>query len=333
MNILLTNSCNRRCRYCFAQERVSVGKNASPTGKAPPVISREDFAYAIDFAVKSRIDNIGLLGGEPSIHPQFTTLLEDVWERDIKIKVFTNGLWRERDIRFVERAAAKNREKTTFVVNVNGPTVVPEEHERQEYFLSRLGSICSLSFNISRADFDPFFLIDLINKYGTRRMIRLGVAQPLAKLDNEHIDVADYRSMVPTIMKLTDRCDEHNISLGFDCGFVLCMFNNEELGRLTVAGARFRASCGPALDIGTDLTAWACFPLSTFAQGEHLTDFEDAEHLNRFFREKLEPLFSTGALPECVSCRHRKRNQCPGGCAAHVYRRMDPCFQPKKASA
>jgi sulfatase maturation enzyme AslB (radical SAM superfamily) len=328
MNILLTNHCNRKCSYCFAQERVSCAADGEKPASPADFISDADFLTAVRFAKRSKMETIGVLGGEPSLHPRFTDLLAMAWEEGIHTKIFTNGLWREESVAFIEGLDRSRWKQVNFVLNMNGPARTPEWQERaQERLLARIGRLCSMSFNISRPDFDPFFLVDFIEKYETRRNIRLGVAQPLARMANEHIDVADYRVMVPTLMELARRCDERNISLGFDCGFTLCMFTAQELGELDLAGARFRATCGPAIDIGTDLTAWACFPLSTFSRGERLTDFEDLEALARSFRQKFEPLFETGAMPQCVTCRHRKRGRCSGGCAAHVFRKMDPDFR------
>lgn len=327
MNILLTNHCNRKCPYCFAQERVSCTPEGEDAGGTPDFISVEDFETAIDFAVRSKLETVGLLGGEPSLHPRFTDLLTIAWKKGVHTKTFTNGLWREESILALERMSPERRRMTNFIVNVNEPSRTPEwQQKAQSNLMARIGGICSLSFNISRADFDPLFLVDMIRRYDLRPSIRLGVAQPLARMANEHIEVADYRVMVPTLMRLAELCDEKDVGLGFDCGFTMCMFNAEELGRLQLAGARFRAVCGPAIDIGTDLSAWACFPLSTFSKGERMTDHEDLESLVRFFERKFEPLFKTGAMDECVTCRHRKRGRCSGGCAAHVYRNMDPGF-------
>ncbi len=125
------------------------------------------------------------------------------------------------------------------------------------------------------------------------------------------------------IMRLVNNCDEEDISVGFDCGFVLCMFTEEEIGRLFLANARFRSSCGVVLDIGTDLSVWACFPLSTFCRGVHLTDYGSIAEVSRYFDNEFGRLYNTGAMDQCITCKYRKRKQCTGGCASHVYRRLN----------
>jgi len=323
MNILLASQCNRRCSYCFAQERISFDRGEPR--KAPLFISDDDFRAAIAFARRSRLREVGILGGEPSLHPRFLDLLGLAWQDGLHTKIFSNGLWREQDIAEVEERGAAAREDMHVVVNVNGPERTPAREQRaQEDLLRRIGPLCLLSYNISRLEFDPSFLVDLILDYETQPSIRLGVAEPLARQEAEHVPVAEYRRLAPTLLSLAEACDANDIQLGFDCGFVFCMFTPTELGRLAHAGVQFRSSCGPAVDVGTDLSTWSCFPLSTFGQGRLLTEFDDMDSLTRHFREELEPLFRAGTLPECAGCRHRKRERCTGGCAAHVYRSLNP---------
>jgi len=324
MNILLTNRCNRRCSYCFAQERVS-SDAGSLERPAPEFIDIADFERALGFAKKGGQRSIGLLGGEPSLHPRFEELLELAWSHKLHTKVFTNGLWRQQSVEWLRARRDERKRQVNLVVNINEPSRTPAAQQRhQATTLSRLGSLCSLSFNISHIDFDPLFLVDTIERYGLRPNIRLGVAQPLARMEAEHVAVEHYPLLAPALMSLAERCDQADIVLGFDCGFTLCMFEPEQLGRLQLAGVRFRSVCGPAVDVGTDLSAWACFPLSTFAGGERVDEQQDLDSLVKAFERRYEPLFSAGVMERCVECRHRRRGQCSGGCAAHVYRQLDP---------
>jgi len=328
MNILVTNSCNRKCPYCFAQERISyqagdAGETA--VGKAPARISLADYRIALNFAKASGEQRVGLLGGEPSLHPNFIELLDEAWNLGLQTSIFTNGTWSPRLIADFQARVRDGKRRANIIVNVNHPDDTPAaEREAQEYLLSRLGRFCTLSFNIYREDFEPFFLVDLIKRFNGAGHIRLGIAEPLAHHASRHVDITLYKYLTPTIMQLATRCDENNIRLGFDCGFLLCMFTAEELGRLHLAGSRYNFGCGPVLDVGTDLSVWACFPLSTFAKGVYLPDFENVAGLLKYFNQQGDRLYKAGALDECIDCRFRKRKQCAGGCAAHVYRRINP---------
>ncbi len=327
MNVLVSNTCNRRCSYCFAAERVSyTTRQQSEARAAPPFISEDDFERAVEFACRNRVRKFGILGGEPSTHPRFVSLLERALAGGLDVKVFTNGMWRPRDIEAVAGFGGDARRRLTLVTNLNQPDETPDhERRRQERFLEELGRCALPSFNIYRLGFDPLFLVDTIERHAMRRHIRLGVAQPLAEHDSEFIAVEDYPRLAPTLMALAEACDSRDITIGFDCGFTLCMFTPEQIGRLQLAGCRFKASCGPAVDVGTDLSVWACFPLSTFARGAALDDFGSLAEIVDHFAEEYDRLYWTGVLPQCIDCRHRRRRQCPGGCAAHVYRSFNPC--------
>ena len=326
MNILLTSSCNRRCPYCFAAERISYRPGrASKRHQAPPFIAGEDFETAIEFARAGKQRRVGILGGEPSLHPDFPALLQVAWAAGVDTNVFTNGLWPAKHLDAVAEMLPRHAKRFSATVNVNHPSLTPDkERERQETLLRRLGRHCTLSFNVFQEDFDATFLLELITRFRLRRHIRLGIAQPLAEQSSEFVAVPRYAKLAEGLMQLAAAADERNVTVGFDCGFTLCMFTAEQLGRLHLAGCRFRASCGPAIDVGTDLAVWACFPLSTLQAGERLSDFENLEALGAHFRTRFRRLYRAGTMDECADCRYLARRQCSGGCAAHVYREVQP---------
>jgi sulfatase maturation enzyme AslB (radical SAM superfamily) len=320
VNILLTRRCNRRCPYCFAAARISYGE-AGASSSADEVIGDAAFDQALAFAVKSRLPVVGILGGEPSLHPRFVDLLARAWGRGLETKVFTNGLWRAADVEAVRARHAAGPVPLRIVLNVNAPAITPPaEREAQRRLLEALAPLCTLSYNVHDLETDATFLVDLVRAHGLGRHIRLGMAQPLAESVSRHLPVTEYQRVAPRIVALARACDAHDITVGFDCGFTLCMFTPEELGILQLAGAPVQAQCGPAVDVGTDLSVWACFPLATVSPPVRLEQFEDLGALTRHFERELGRLYRTGALDACIDCRYLRRRQCAGGCAAHVYR-------------
>ncbi|MDD2336876.1 MAG: hypothetical protein PHD01_09905 [Geobacteraceae bacterium] len=321
MNILVTTVCNRRCPYCFAASRVSNAPENAEQGHESSFISSENFARALAFASKHE-QIMGILGGEPSLHPNFSSLIEQTWVAGFCAKVFTNGVWSEQTLDEVGKLPDRTPSNLRLVVNTNHPDITSEsERIAQQRLFSMLPEHCCLSFNIHSLSQDLGFLVDIIMGHGLMREIRLGIAAPLAEHASEFIPLSEYPKVAPLIMALAERCDAHNIRIGFDCGFTLCMFTPEQLGLLYSWGADFKASCGPAVDVGVDLTAWACFPLATLSKSVSIDEFRDSLELGRYFEEYFDALYSTGALSECIGCKHLKRKRCSGGCAAHTYRR------------
>ncbi|MBT8489822.1 MAG: radical SAM protein, partial [Deltaproteobacteria bacterium] len=85
-NILLTNYCNLNCPYCFA------GKMMSRKGNN---ISVHNFKKAVSYLKKNREKHVGIIGGEPTLHPRFLDLMTYVIEQGFKVQLFTNGVMDE----------------------------------------------------------------------------------------------------------------------------------------------------------------------------------------------------------------------------------------------
>lgn len=319
MNILVTTVCNRRCPYCFASDQIGTGLGSQP-GESR-FITHDNFAKALAFAARTeRV--IGILGGEPSLHPDFPALIEQTWAAGLDAKIFTNGCWSEDALEAVACLTGRTSRNLRLVVNTNHPDITPEkERVAQRRLFAKLPEHCSLSFNIHSLDYDAGFLVDFIVKYRLMRDIRLGLASPLVEGPSAFIAAEDFPQVAPLIMALSERCDAEDIHLGFDCGFTLCMFSAEQLGLLKLRGADIKCYCEPALDINVDLSSWACFPLASLGKADSIDEFCDAHEMQRHFKDRFFALYSSGSLPECVGCKQLKRKRCAGGCGAHVYRR------------
>lgn len=112
----LTAACNNRCPGCsnvYAEQR----------GGPPPMSARqwrELLAPFIDEAVQIR-----LTGGEPTLHPEFFAILDEVTSHEAHVTVFTNGRWPHPEA-FVERLREK-RHLSGLLVSLHGPTAASHE--------------------------------------------------------------------------------------------------------------------------------------------------------------------------------------------------------------
>jgi len=82
----LTSVCNNRCPGCsniYAEQRTQTAPMSAGAW-------HELLAPLLPEAVQIR-----LTGGEPTLHPEFFTILEDVTSYDAWVTVFTNGRWHE----------------------------------------------------------------------------------------------------------------------------------------------------------------------------------------------------------------------------------------------
>jgi len=71
INILITSSCNLNCPYCFAK----TVKEDNSIIKFMPV---EEFDSILNWCRNLNIKEVSILGGEPTIHPNFNQIQENL---------------------------------------------------------------------------------------------------------------------------------------------------------------------------------------------------------------------------------------------------------------
>jgi hypothetical protein len=313
-NLLLTEKCVRSCPYCFAK----VQMDASDTSD---MLSWENLLYVADFFELSDERHISLLGGEPTLHPHFVDFVLYLMRRRFHVTVFTSGVMGARKLdEITEHLSGANPEQFSIVCNINEPALsTPRQNELLGKFLDALGHLVSPGFNIYTVDFKLEFLFDMINRYGLRRSLRLGLAQPIPLQPNVCIPVEDLGLMAARLVSYLPQFAKYKIAPGMDCGFPLCVFTDEQLGmfyKLNKSGLQF--GCGPAIDIGPDLSVWSCFPLSTF-HARSLYEFQHMRDIGRYYQEihsKIR-IEKGGIYAKCDECPMRERGMCLGGCASH----------------
>ena len=311
-NILLTDFCNRGCAYCFARKKIATDTDG--TDQVSGTISMENVDTAIDFLKRSGVGTFTALGGEPTLHPHFPDILDRAYAADLNVRIFSNGLIPIEHLSYLEQV---DPGRTSIVININEPKEYRSDQWAQTIStLKHLGSMISLGFNIYNKQFDSSFIVELTVGHGLRKVIRIGLAQPIYGADNAYIPVKEYPDIAGKIVALAKRCSEYDIALDFDCGFTLCMFSETQLGELYFSGTPFVFSCPTVIDIGTNLDVWHCFPLSTI-MNTHLGKFENRNEIVRFYYEKLYPYRRLGSMDECRSCMHLRRGFCSGGCLSH----------------
>jgi hypothetical protein len=109
---------------------------------------------------------------------------------------------------------------------------------------------------------DLHSLLDMIDESGCQRSLRIALAQP-ADSQNKFIHPKQYRVLASSIVALATEARRRGVHLEFDCGFVLCMFSEEEVNNLRESGVPTAWHCSPIMDIDIDGTVFPCFALSS----------------------------------------------------------------------
>lgn len=314
-NLIVSTTCPMRCSFCFAGDQTA-GAARGPS----PYLSLDEFDRRLAFLDRSGISEVRLIGGEPTLHPQFPKLVARA--RGRRIVVFTNGLIPERALACLESLPEN---ECTVLLNMNatrrpdGPG--PAEMRRRSVVAHRLGARAKLGFTIFRVDFDLDPLFELATESGAQRGIRLGLAQPILGGGNEYLHPKQYPVVGRRIAGFAQRGARVGATLELDCGFVRCMFSDEEAEILARTGADLGWRCSPVLDIGLDGTVSHCFPLAGRADLPLAGDL-DAGELRSRLAARTGPYRLAGVYRRCSRCPWKQRGECTGGCLAATMRRF-----------
>jgi radical SAM protein with 4Fe4S-binding SPASM domain len=304
-NISLTASCNRSCSFCFALDAMVTH---APNAKTMPLDRVES---ALDFLERSQIPDARLLGGEPTIHPDFCRIVDRVLGRGMRLMVFSGGLIPERALR---RLAAIPVELVTVLMNVIPPaTGDPRELARQGEVFARLGRRVVAGVTIDTPAVQIQYLLDFIEQYDLARSVRLGLAHPILNGANASLHPRHYPEVGRRVTEFGLRAKELGVRLEFDCGWVPCMFPNGALEALGKGFDEVGLRCNPILDLLPDGRVISCYPLASHAAAE-LKPQENAVSMRLHFMKRQEAERRFMLYRECETCSWRARGECSGGC-------------------
>ena len=161
------------------------------------------------------------------------------------------------------------------------------------------------------------FLVELITENKLIPEIRLGLAAPILGKSNQFLAVGDYPGIVKKINAFSGQCQENAVDLVFDCGFPLCIFSDEEIGKLYKNKTQLKFVCHPIPDIDPDLNVFHCYPLAGYFP-QKLTQYKDLKQVHAYFASHLSRnKGAQGIFETCGDCEYRKRGMCAGGCKGH----------------
>jgi len=321
-NILLTNKCVRECPYCFAGQEMA----HSPANE---YTSWENIVYLADLLQASGERRVSLLGGEPTLHPEFLDILLYFIERNFDVTVFTCGIMSKTKLDDLkEHVAGLPDSRLNFVCNLNNPEQTKtsqSESEKLHEFLAALGAWTMPGFNIYRPDFELDFIFDLTRRYGLKKRLRLGIAHPIPGAANESIRADDIGRVIERLYAYKDAFERLRLRPSFDCGFPLCRVTDEQLGWLVRLSGQIDFKCKPAIDITPDMQVYCCFPLSALNR-KSVFEFDSFREIVAYYRGLQKRIRSemTGLYPECGDCNHLSEETCAGGGVCQLVNRLDP---------
>lgn len=323
-NLLVTQVCNRNCSYCFAVNPAGVAGAAGEAPDPPDYIDATDFEQIVSFFRRSHLSVVGLLGGEPGLHPGLPDMVRRLRDEGFHVRIFTGGLISRELAGFL---ACQDPAGVRIVVNVpgQGDLKSPREEEWFRQTLQQLSGLGTLGYTIRDPHESLCFLAEMGVEFGLRGPLRLGLACPrIEDPSPAMLPPAVYPLVARRVLELAEACAPRHIPIEFDCGFTWCMFTPQEHERLKTLNVKTGFTCSPIIDIGTDLAAWSCFPLQALEQVQIEESTTRQELVSRFWKRQ-RAYRNLGVYERCLDCAHKSQGECAGGSLAHVIRSF-PCF-------
>jgi len=274
----------------------------------------------LDYLDRSNIQEVRLLGGEPSLHPHFAKYIEIATHHDKDVFVFTNGLLPDPAVKAL-MGLPKNRCKILVNVSdsISNNRITIES--RQFEVLYKLQKCAHIGFTIYNTNVSKLpLLITLIEETGCSRSIRLGLSHPTNQ-NNRYLHPKYYAFVGSKITEFIEKAAKKSIRVEFDCGFVRCMFTEEEIDRLNQCNINHSWQCSPIIDMDMEGSAIPCFPLIEVVRIEDAMT-QTFKSLREQFIKNLEIYRISGIFQECNGCAMRIFENCSGGCLSTAIMRM-----------
>jgi MoaA/NifB/PqqE/SkfB family radical SAM enzyme len=302
LNLFINYDCNLECDYCFARELAD---------SFPERIDASSFERLAAWLERSGVAFLGILGGEPTLHPLLPQMLARLKSIGVATVLFTNALYHDEGLSATLAQLTRN-----LVVNGNDPqSYSPAQAKlftRNMEGLKANGARVSLSKNFSAGNTGYGYLLEYCARFGIDT-IRYDVSRPSGSGLNSHFSNEQSFALAPTLLRFTQDCCAANVAAGLDCCLPSCMFNEEEAAWLRESSLRFQAVCQPSLDIQTDLSVSHCLPLWECSLAD-VTQYAGEWELLGAFGDMMRPLRASRPK-SCEGCESFGKS-CQGGCLA-----------------
>ena len=326
-NIMMTDVCNLRCPYCFANEFVNKDRNE---------ISEEAFDKAVDFIVcDGSHSSVGLIGGEPTIHSNFEYLVRKLIhdKRVETIVVYTNGICIDKYWDIIT-----NR-KIKLLINCNPPPNIGKNN--YEHMCDNLENIIerkefkdsiTLGINMYGENFEYDYMIDLLKRFGFQH-VRVSLTVPNISQERNTDAHAYFIKMKPRMFSFFHELLDNEIIPNFDCNKIpSCLIDETELQQFRIylknkfikehiAQSNISnrcVTCSPVIDIRQDLTAVRCFGLSEYTK-VNIENFKGIRDLINYYTRTIDAYaYNTVYSSKCADCYDRTILKCSGVCLAFI---------------
>lgn len=313
---LTTNrTCNNRCEWCYAKNTLSNTQ----------LMDFEKAKEAVDELAKRKVNRIMLIGGEPTIYPNFIELIQYIREKEIQVSLATNGR-KFKDLNFAKKViqagitgidiSLKAISEEEYLKNTNsyGLNEMIEGYKN----LKKIGFNPSVSYVIIEDSKERFEeVVKFISSQGIDRFAIQFVKPVVEEKDDEILDLNKMGKFVEYIYEIMNSHKE--ISYSMEISFPLCLINRDILNELVEQGRIFNCCHvprGTGIIFDQDFKVLPCNHFAEYPFCDDSIDFSDKLSIEKLWESETVKEFRKKAqcypTEKCEECNLWV--QCGGGC-------------------
>lgn len=307
-NIAITNYCNLKCEYCFANEFKKENNKHN--------ITIDELNRILNFLSQSNMSHqrIGIIGGEPTLHPdlsQILNILINFCEQNQIIYpiLFTNGIELSKYLKFFYKIHA--------LININEPSTLELQQqikiENNLQILQQLNLLkqITLGINLYANIKDTKYILELAKQYQFSEIRCSYTAPNCQKLKQNKNDY--YLEGKNIFLDFVLLAQQYNIKINLDCNKIpLCYFSDKEKSIILSQCNNTVYYCKPTIDILPNFFATTCFGIYDPINLSNFNNLEELEHYMLF--HDIYPKTIKNSLSQCKTCPRFENFSCQGGC-------------------
>lgn len=316
MRIAINSICNSKCPYCFAADVVNQ--------KCSTNITIDNYIKILEWMKTNNDRSLIMLGGEPTIHPEFKTILkiskEYISKYHWKFILLTNGT-------NLGEYLDDLPTNTNILININSEKILGiRNYKNMISSLDKLshynGSIFyAFGINLYADENNYSFFWNLVDKYNPQN-IRVSVTTP----HNDKIYINNrekyFKTMIPLYENFIDECVKRNKTFYNDCSYIPpCYIKKEYIEKIcTYSPSGLSCRCyGKGDDyiyqILPNLEISTCFGCKNYSKNKNMLNLEmTSKEINATIKKLYEEIKNNNYLSKCSSCSLKEQGWCEAGC-------------------
>ena len=304
LSVSITYHCNRKCPFCYARGLAEEFKEH---------MSLADFEFLARWAKAQGWTSLRLLGGEPTVHPEFKAILELAGKYGFTLSPSSNGLFDPEKNPFLDKRIIKS-------ITYSYPQDDLPRHEMEIFYRNVEHAMfemipVTLSWVVEPDDDGWRKVIDLAKKHRTKAAVRFSMVLPGHR---RNFGPEEFRQKMQglsgQIMDIVSYAHENSVVISFYRPLLRCMFDQEQFNFLkSISPFMFYTrcplclkgeyDCDLRLNVNPDLSCYPCNALSFKGIKTAITPGTTRGSINEFFKPLMRRITAQPLMDSCLACR------------------------------